>query len=186
MRAIIIPTGQEILDGIVLDTDSPTVMSCLIGMTPNCEIYKIAPLPDDIHGIRDAVENWVAQNANLIVLIGGSGGGHRHSRTLSPDCTWVAILDVVDRKACREIRGKNGHLWCKLICGKKGETMIINLPGPFVEAKACIEAFCQVYPAAEGDLGKINQAMTEALLALYPVSSVRDTGCEKETGNKKL
>ena len=54
---------------------------------------------------------------------------------MGKDFTHSALERYLDEKSSREIYGKNGHLWCKLICGKKGDTLIVNVPGPYQEAK---------------------------------------------------
>ena len=173
-RAVVIPTGGEIMDGTVLDTVSPAVIFSLIRMNPLCTVYRAAPIEDEQNIIRRAVEYWVCEGMELVVLIGGSGGGHRHCTTLSEDYTWSALDKLLDEKASREIWGKNGHMWCKLVCGRRKGALVINLPGPHSEAKAAIEAFCRVYPQNSKGLEEINAAMMQAVLAQYPVNDVNE------------
>jgi len=167
-EAVIIPTGNEIREGIVLDTNSPAVMYSLVCMEPLCLVHRETPVNDDKIAICQAIERWIEKNVGLIVLIGGSGGGHRFSSTLSEDYTHTALEEFLDEKAVQEIWGKNGHLWCKLLCGKKNGTVIVNIPGPFVEAKAAIEAFCRTYQESPSNFTRINAAMASAVLAQYP------------------
>ena len=172
-EAVIIPTGNEIIDGTVLDTNSPVVMFSLIRMQPLCTVHRSAPVADDQDAICSAIEYWVEKGVDLVVIIGGSGGGHRYSSTLSEDYTHSALEKLLDEKASREIWGKNGHLWCKLVCGKRNNTMVINIPGPYVEAKAAIEAFCSVYAESPDGLTQINDTMAQAVLAQYPEDAAR-------------
>ena len=190
-EVVIIPTGDEIIDGTVLDTNSPAIISSLLKMEPLCEIHRNAPVSDDLDAICAAVEVWIKRGVSLVVIIGGSGGGHRFSNTLSEDHTHNALESLLDEKVSREIWGKNGHLWCKLVCGKKGEALVINVPGPHVEAKAAFEAFCNVYINTklqrqkningakldnlnfdEVNLDEINVEMIKAVLAQYPIGAV--------------
>jgi molybdopterin biosynthesis enzyme len=168
-KAVIIPTGTEIIDGTVLDTNSPAIMNSLLRREPLCEIHRCTPVPDDLDAICGAVETWV-EGVELVVIIGGSGGGHRFSSTLSEDHTHNALESLLDEKVSREIWGKNGHLWCKLVCGKKNGTLVINVPGPHVEAKAAIEAFCGAYTTNPSGLDEINIEMIQAVLSQYPAS----------------
>ncbi|MDR1124510.1 MAG: molybdopterin-binding protein, partial [Deltaproteobacteria bacterium] len=109
-----------------------------------------------------------------VVVIGGSGGGSRYSANLADDCTHTALERFLEIKAAKEIYGKNGHLWCKLVCGKTGGTMVINVPGPLVEARAAFEAFLRLYPTE--NLRAVNEAMIAAVLAQYPLSPHNSPG----------
>jgi len=163
--AAILPTGDEIRSGIVLDTDSPEVIRQLVALEPAMEIVRYAPAPDREESIHNKI-NALAGTVDLIVLIGGSGGGHRFSDTLGKDFTHTAMETLLEKSAKSEIYGKNGHLWCKLVCGWLRQTLVINLPGPFVEAKAAMEAFCKTIESK--DISAINEAMVRAILKQYP------------------
>ena len=89
----IVPTGEEIREGVVLDLDSVEIMSQLLRFNPGVNVTRISPLPDDETRIFQAVQELAERGPSLIVLIGGSGGGHRHSKSLGKDYTHSA-LDV--------------------------------------------------------------------------------------------
>jgi molybdopterin biosynthesis enzyme len=167
-KAVLIPTGTEIIDGTVLDTNSPAIMYSLISLYPRCIVHRDMPVADNLNKICDAVLSWVEKGVDLVIIIGGSGGGHRFSSTLSEDHTHSALESLLDENVSREIWGKNGHLWCKLVCGKKNDTLVINVPGPHVEAKAAIEAFCEAYKINPNGLDEINIKMIKAVLSQYP------------------
>ena len=185
-EVVIIPTGDEIIDGTVLDTNSPAIIGSLLKMEPLCEIHRIAPVADNLDAICEAVDIWVKRGVSLVVIIGGSGGGRRFSSTLSEDYTHNALESLLDEKVSREIWGKNGHMWCKLVCGKKSDTLVINVPGPHVEAVAAFEAFCAVYintklqhqkniNGAKLDnlnFDEVNVEMIKAVLSQYPIGAV--------------
>ena len=175
-EAVIIPTGGEIRDGTVLDTNSPAVISSLLCMAPLCTVHRITPVEDDQSAICRALEDWAVKGVDLVVLIGGSGGGRRYSSTLSEDYTHSALESMLEEKSSREIWGKNGHLWCKLLCGRKNGALVINLPGPHVEAKAAFEAFCSACQKTPNDLAEINKAMIQAVIAQYPENSTDGPG----------
>lgn len=166
--AVIIPTGNEIQNGTVWDIDSPEVMRLLLRDNPECQITRLCPVEDEEASICSAIRS-AACRYELIVLIGGSGGGHRFSDTLGKDFTHSAMENLLTEKCAKEIIGYNGHLWCKLICGRYQGSLFINLPGPFDEAQAAMEAFCRSYSASGStDIRLINCAMAEAVLAQYP------------------
>lgn len=171
--ALILPTGDEIAAGIVLDTDSGEVLNQLLRLSPACTVVRAAPLPDREDTIRTALTKATGKY-DLVVLIGGSGGGHRFSDTLGRDYTHSVLAELLSPCYFREIFGKNGHLWCKLLCGKREDTLFINLPGPFVEAQAAIKAFCASYQEHPEDLEAINRAMAKAVYDQYPAGKAAD------------
>jgi len=166
-NATIIPTGDELNAGIVLDTDSPMLMQTLLAVNGGAQITRLAPVVDKENIIMDTIKYIASSGNDLIVMIGGSGGGHRYSQTLGKDYTHSSLEQILDNKFSQEMYGKNGHMWCKLVIGKIGETLVINVPGPFDEAKAAISAFKTAYTADETDLDGINKAMMEAVKAKY-------------------
>lgn len=171
--AYIIPTGDEILNGVVQDLDAPEIIGQIVRAYPEAEVTRLCPLIDKEDTIFNKIHEIAAQKKpDLIVLIGGSGGGHRFSSTLGKDFTHSALERYLDQRCSREIYGKNGHLWCKLICGKKGPTVIVNVPGPFQEAKAAMEACLKVL-GEEGSIEDICKAMAEAVYAQYPVGAAK-------------
>ncbi|MBP1926436.1 molybdopterin biosynthesis enzyme [Sedimentibacter acidaminivorans] len=166
-KAIIIPTGDELKSGVVLDTDSPMIMQVLLSMNGSCNITRNEPLIDSENIIIDCIKNYVSQKVDLIILIGGSGGGHRYSSTLGKDFTHSSLDLILEDKYFSELYGKNGHMWSKLICGTIDNTLVINVPGPFQEAKAAIEAFKKAYEQNCIDLKQINLYMTQAVKSEY-------------------
>ena len=163
----ILPTGNEILNGTVLDLDTPEIMGQVVRHYPAAEVVRLSPLVDEEDAIFKKIEEIAARGPDLIILVGGSGGGHRHSSSLAKDFTHSALSRYLDQKSTREIYGKNGHLWCKLICGRKAQTVIVNVPGPFQEAKAAAAA-CLNALAGDRDLDGICADMAEAVFAQYP------------------
>ena len=168
--AAILPTGEEILSGVVLDTDSPEILQQLLRLEPACRVTRFRPLHDSQEEIASQLIR-AAREADLVVLVGGSGGGHRFSPTLGRDFTHSALAELLPGGVSREIYGKNGHLWCKLVCGFLEGALVVNLPGPFVEARAAMEAFCGTYAERGADPAALNDAMARAVLDQYPAAA---------------
>ncbi|MDF2616823.1 MAG: molybdopterin binding domain protein, partial [Sedimentibacter sp.] len=42
-NVVIIPTGNEILNGIVIDTNSPAIMQIILENYPTCEVTRLKP-----------------------------------------------------------------------------------------------------------------------------------------------
>ena len=91
-RAFIIPTGNEIKDGTVLDLDCPRIMEQLVRLNPEMVVTRLAPVVDVEANIVETMQRCLDERAELIVLVGGSGGGHRFSSTLGKDYTHSAAL----------------------------------------------------------------------------------------------
>lgn len=163
----IVPTGDEIRNGVVLDLDSVELMSQLLKFDPELEVTRVSPLLDVEEQILEKVQTLTAKEPWLIVLIGGSGGGHRYSRTLGKDFTHSALEKYMNVCAKHEIYGKNGHMWTKLLCGRRGTTTIINVPGPFVEAKAAFVAYLDAERRG-ASLDDAAYSMAQAVLKQYP------------------
>ena len=92
MKAYILPTGNEILEGIVRDLDAPEMMRQIVAEWPDAEVTRTAPIIDEEDAIFKRICEAAETGADLIVLIGGSGGGHRFSKTLGRDFTHTALV----------------------------------------------------------------------------------------------
>lgn len=165
-QAIILPTGDEIASGIVQDTDSPMVEAVIRHLCPSCRITRKAPAADRESDICTMI-NQAARDSDLIILIGGSGGGHRYSRSLACDFTHSAMELVLEDAVASSLYGKNGHLWSRLVCGRLQGALVVNLPGPFREARAAMEAFAVAWEAGRRTLKEINEAMARAVAEQY-------------------
>jgi molybdopterin biosynthesis enzyme MoaB len=170
-RVLIIPTGDEIRRGVVLDTDSPMIRGVLAAARPGCDIARAQPVADDEEAIAAFVGAMADDGLDLIVLIGGSGGGSRHSPTLARDVTHSALNRILSPKYGSSLYGWNGHLWSRLVCGRRGNALVINVPGPYQEAKAAIEAFAGLWGPGGNDLDLevANSAMASAVCGQYGV-----------------
>lgn len=170
-KVCILPTGEEILTGIVRDTDSPMIVAEILQRYPETEIERKKPLHDIQEDITESIIK--STDADLIILIGGSGEGSKYSEILGHDFTHKSMENALDKYVATALYGKNGHMWSKLICGTISNTIIINLPGPYIEAKAALEAFLRKYKneqakdMTEETLKMINAEMANAVKQQY-------------------
>lgn len=168
-KAVIIPTGNEILSGIVVDTNSPAIMQIILENYPKCEITRLTPVMDKEREILKVIDKHVNNSNELVIIIGGSGGGHRYVDTLAEDYTHSALSRYLEDFSAREIYGKNGHLWSKIVCGKKGSTIVINVPGPYVEAIAATKTLISCIKENITDKNVLCQNVAETVLSNYPL-----------------
>ena len=162
-RALIQPTGDELLAGIIEDTDSP-IICALLGQI-GIQSVIAPPAQDDEAVLEQAVRQAAREGYDLMVLIGGSGGGHRHDPSLGRDFTHCVLERLLSQAHTTSLYGKNGHLWSRLVCGYFGNMLVVNVPGPFREAQAAIQAMtaCGLHAPPE----QLNQRMAQAVCRTY-------------------
>jgi len=168
-KVSILPTGNEICSGIVIDTDSVAIREIVLDNFPDCYVYRLEPVSDNEDEIREALENRIKLKDDLVILIGGSGGGHRFVSTLGKDYTHSTLTGFLPQYSWREIYGMNGHLWSKLVVGKKEKTIVFNVPGPHVEAIAATNACMDCIKKQCFDLETIVSEVAKAVLSQYPL-----------------
>ncbi|WP_289000894.1 molybdopterin-binding protein [uncultured Megasphaera sp.] len=167
-KAVIIPTGNELSQQIVIDTDSPLIMKWLLQHDGTIEVSRIAPVIDQEDAIIQAVQTqYETKQADLIILIGGSGEGHLHSTILGKDFTHASLETILTDIHAGAIYGKNGHMWSKLLIGYYKKALVFNLPGPYEEVEVTIKAFLEAYAMDSHDLQAINERMVNALKNKY-------------------
>lgn len=169
----ILPTGNEIKNGTVVDLDSPEIMKQVVCAYPCAQVTRLCPIVDKEEAILNKIDEIVSSCPDLIILIGGSGEGHRYSNILGKDFTHSALEKYLEEHASYKIYGKNGHMWSKLICGKKDQTMIINVPGPFVEAQAACEAFLKAVQENK-TIDSICFEVARAVYTKYPKGAAKE------------
>ena len=60
----------------------------------------------------------------------------------------------------------------RLLCGKKDETVIINVPGPFVEAQAAYAAYLKALSEGKS-LEEASRMMAQAVYEKYPAGAAQ-------------
>lgn len=169
-QVTIIPTGDEVCHGLVIDTNSPAMMMAVVEHFPRCQVVRTAPIAD----IQQEIEQEVLRRpeSDLILIIGGSGGGRLYDPSLAVDVTHQAIERLLPDPAVQEIYGFNGHLWSRLVVGRLGNTLVANVPGPYTEAVAATRALLAAL--VEGKKPEqAAKAMAQAVLATYPKGGAR-------------
>ena len=165
-KVVIIPTGDEVYNGLVLDTNSPALMEIVLEHYPQACVTRITPVIDNQAAICRTIQQYA--DSDLIIVIGGSGGGKKFDRDLAADETHVALDTLLSGKVVKEIYGFNGHLWSRLLVGRIQENCLVaNVPGPYTEAVAAGRALLAAV-ALELELPAIAGAVAEAVFAQYP------------------
>ena len=140
------------------------LMQRLLKEAPNAMVTRFPISLDEPGSIVTRIRQAVEQAADLIILIGGSGSGHLHSEILGKDCTGESMESLLEESTASALYGKNGHMWSRLVCGRIGGCLVVNVPGPYTEARVAADALCE---HLDGSLEQINSAMAEAVRTCY-------------------
>jgi hypothetical protein len=165
----VVPTGSELVAGIIVDTDGPAISRVIAEFFPQCTTTILPPVPDDADAIERVISACVDADYDLTMLTGGSGGGRRFDPSLAEDCTHAVLASMIGDPAERSLYGSNGHLWARIVAGKLGNAAFVNVPGPQVEAVAAARAVVRVIAKAGSfDPELVVARAAEAVQAEYP------------------
>jgi molybdopterin adenylyltransferase len=135
------------------DLSGPAVVSEL--QLLGAEIVATEILPDDREQIAARLRHHAdAGAANLILTTGGTGLGPR-------DITPEATRDVIEREApglAELMRAESVKITplgalSRSVCGARGRTLIVNLPGSVRGARENLQAIARLLPHAIALLG---------------------------------
>jgi len=129
MLLAVLTISDRCSQSLMTDTAGPAVAALLRERWPDAEFWT-GLLPDDEDAIASTLEELSAQNAALVLTVGGTGLGPR-------DRTPEATRRIIDREApglaeaMRALGAQaNPFAWLSRgVAGLKGTTLIINLPG---------------------------------------------------------
>lgn len=148
-KAAIIVASNRASKGEQVDHSGPVVKEVLCQHL-DCEVMIYRVLPDCIETLQEnMIEITDRHHVDLLVTVGGTG--------LSPDdVTPEATRHVIDRiipGMAEEMRRKAMEtsrlaMLTRAICGTRGHTLVINLPGAVQEAQTCLEAIIDQLPNA--------------------------------------
>jgi len=166
----LIPTGDEVASGVIVDTDSPAIMQLALERWSGCMVKRLPPQKDDEGEIASSIRSEVCLGSELVIVIGGSGGGRAFASTLAPDRSHSGIKQVFPQASASEIWGSNGHLFCEMLVARHDAGWVINVPGPLPEAVAASRAAMDaIGDGLEPD--HIVRRMADAVVAQYPGAS---------------
>ncbi len=140
MLFAVITISDRCSQGLIADTAGPAAAELLKREWPQAQI-RTALLSDDEDAIAAALEEFVRDDAKLVLTVGGTGLGPR-------DRTPEATRRVIDREApglgeAMRAKGaeRNAYAWLSRgVAGMRGTTLIVNLPGSKRGATESLEA----------------------------------------------
>ena len=131
-RAKVFPTGTEVIEGHIRDTNTPFLLESLraIGFTA----AAADPLPDHAGRIAGALRTAVEQGYGLVITTGGVGAESKDQTveallSLDPDASAPYVLKFT--------RGQGRHAkdGVRLAVGRLGSSTLVTLPGPHDEVQ---------------------------------------------------
>jgi molybdenum cofactor synthesis domain-containing protein len=138
MRAVVFPTGNEVVAGQIVDTNTPFIRERL--ERAGYRVDERPPLPDDRNVIEGALRSAVFEEGyGLVVTTGGVGAETK-------DCTIEALQRVAPSAAtpyiCRFEKGHGRHAkdGVRIGVGHAAMGLILSLPGPNDEVALGLEA----------------------------------------------
>lgn len=135
-RVCVFPTGFEVQDGMIKDTNSPYIAGLL--ESAGYMVDMKPPLSDNCSSIRNALEDAIDEGYSLIITTGGVGAEDK-------DCTVEAVLEVDAQAAAPWLvkyqKGTGRHVkdGIRIAVGEVGNVRIISLPGPNDEVRLAME-----------------------------------------------
>jgi molybdenum cofactor synthesis domain-containing protein len=128
------------------------------------EVARQEIVPDDREALADLLRELCDGGSNLVVTTGGTG--------LSPrDVTPEATLAVIEREVpgmaevmrAESLKVTPHAMISRAVCGLRGATLVINLPGSPAGARECLEVVMPAVPhALEVASGNASECAGEA------------------------
>lgn len=123
------------------------------------EILSYEIVPDERDQIASLLRRFADEEGlDLVLTTGGTG---LSPRDVTPEATMEVVERIVpgipERMRAESIKKTPAGMLSRSVCGIRGETLIINLPGSPKGAKECLEAVILALPHAievlKGELG---------------------------------
>ncbi len=151
-RAIVFPTGKELQQGAIRDTNSELIAAALRNRGFRCAVGPV--LPDDAETIGGAIRRAIGDGYGLVITTGGLGAEDKDQTAegiLKVDCDAATpYLAHFQQGAGRHV--KDG---VRIAVGQLEGSLIVALPGPNEEVRAGLEV---VLEGLRDGLGKTELA----------------------------
>jgi molybdenum cofactor synthesis domain-containing protein len=153
ITAVVLTISESASRGEREDLSGPAVVSELRSL--GAEVVATEILPDERERIAARLRHHADAGAsNLILTTGGTGLGPR-------DVTPEATRDVIEREApglaglmrAESVKITPLGALSRSVCGARGRTLIVNLPGSVRGARENLQAIARLLPHAIALLG---------------------------------
>jgi len=146
LRAAVITVSDSTHAGTRQDLSGPAVAGVLASL--GFEITGIVVVPDEEPLIRAAMLKACLQ-AELVATTGGTGVGPRDFTPEATRAVCERFLDGIPERMRREGEKTSPHaVLSRALCGARGQTLILNLPGSPNGAVESLQAVAGLLPHA--------------------------------------
>jgi len=131
-RAKVFPTGTEVINGQIKDTNTPFLVQELEAM--GFTVATSPPLPDQLNRIANSLRDAVEEGYGLIITTGGVGAEGKDQTVeallaLDPDAATPYVLKFTKGQ------GRHAKDGVRLGVGRLGQCTMVTLPGPNDEVR---------------------------------------------------
>ena len=146
MRILVLTISDRASEGVYEDRSGPAVEEVLGAGIEGARIERLV-IPDDEAEMLKVFESNL--DKDVIVTTGGSGVG---PRDVTPDVTArfcdALIPGIAEHMRRESYRETPYALLSRAVAGRKGSTVIVNLPGSVKGARFCAELLVEILPHA--------------------------------------
>lgn len=148
LRAGILTASDKGSQGERVDTSGTAIRELLAGIGATVHRYEV--VPDDSATITATLRAWADNGGlDLIVTTGGTGLGPRDA---TPEAT-AAVIDyavpgMAEAMRAEGLRHTPMAMLSRAICGVRGRTLIVNLPGSEKGVRENLSVILPVLPHA--------------------------------------
>jgi molybdopterin adenylyltransferase len=127
------------------------------------KVEKALIIPDDLQALEDLLSELCSQGLNLVVTTGGTG---LSPRDVTPEAT-LAVIDkeipgMAEAMRAESLKVTPHAMISRAVCGMKGATLVVNLPGSPKGARECLEVVMGALPhALEVAAGTVSECASE-------------------------
>lgn len=161
IRAAVVTVSDKGSAGERADSSGPVVTGMLEDAGILVERQEV--VPDELEALRELFIELASTGTNLVISTGGTGLA---PRDVTPDAT-LAVIDrevpgMAEAMRAESLKVTPHAMISRAVCGLRGATLFINLPGSPKAARECLGVVLPAIPhAVEVASGSAYECATE-------------------------